>query len=265
MSNKSYSYKFYSLIGAGALALFGSTCYLFSLWKSPTTQLKEKSFSNDIDISLNYKGRLTQERAIKLMALIHSKTENYILKAKPGIEEERRNNLNNSKEYEKICNSLFELKNEAFRIFTNEIETTYGFTYDEITKVLDPIDPIILEEKFTSFTIPKFDDKREYNKEFVIEAFIYYANRNLEQMKNVQGLLNDNPSYKSNNEYFIYQLMILKYKADDELYMKYRITENHLKFLLFEYKLHGNKQIQDLLNKISEYEEMFNKYNFSSN
>jgi hypothetical protein len=44
---------------------------------------------------------LNQERALKLMALLHKNTEKYLREYNPKLKEERRDNINNSQEYEK--------------------------------------------------------------------------------------------------------------------------------------------------------------------
>ena len=254
--NSSYSPIFYSLIVSGAVGVLGSAYYIYSLLDSSNTLAKEKSICKDPEISLTYKGKLTQERAMKLMAIIHNRAEDYILKKRPDIEDLRRTKINESQAYEEIIIEMNHLKSEAFSKFTSEIEATYGYTYEEITKVLENVCPIEMEEKLSSYSIPKFGDQRVFNNKFVIDAFVFYANRYIEHMKITQGLPKSTNTEDQKQE-LIYNLMIGKYKADDELFLKYHITEHQLKYLLFENKLHSEKQIQDLLFTISEYEQMF--------
>ena len=255
MSDKSfYSNSFYSLLTIGCISIFGSGYYLYSLYKSPK---KEKSSFCQDNISLSYKGNLTVEIAIKLIANLHNNVENYIKKIKPEIDDFRRSKINDSSAYEEVIHELDQLKHEAYTKFKIELERKYGYTYDQITKVLDPICPIEMEEKLTLYSMPKFEDKNLLNKKLILDAFIYYANRYIDQIKEFQNLPKEENS-EDQKQKILYNFMIIKYKADDELYLKYHLTEHQLKYLLFEYKLHKDKQIEEMLIQISQNEEFFN-------
>ena len=53
------------------------------------------------------------------------------------------------------------------------------------------------------------------------------------QIKEFQNLPKEENS-EDQKQKILYNFMIIKYKADDELYLKYHLTEHQLKYLLFE-------------------------------
>jgi len=256
MSENGYSNRFYCILIGGITTLLGSGYYIYSLYNS-NKETKDKSAGDSNDISKNHNGVLNEERALKLMALLHKKTEKYLKEYNPKLEEERRNNINNSQEYEKICNEYLDLKNKKFKEFTKEIEDKYGHSYEEISKVLEPISPIEMEEKLIFLSVPEFIDRSLWTRDKIFKAFEFYGNKCLEKMNSVSQMIKENSSDPEQKNYLVYQLMIHKYKVDDELFLKFQLNENQLKYLLFEYNLHKDPSIQTILKNISELEENF--------
>jgi hypothetical protein len=257
--NSSFSLTYYSFLFAAIGGAIGSSFYLYSLFKSNKDEdkFKDKSISDSNNITKIHNGELTQERALKLMALLHKKTEKYLREYNPKLEEERRANINNSQEYEKICNEYLDLKNKKFKEFTKELEDRYGHSYEDISKVLEPIGPIDMEEKLIFLSVPEFIDKSVWTRDKIYKAFEFYGNKCLEKMNSVSQMIKENSSDQEQKNYLVYQLMIHKYKVDDELFLQFGLNENQLKFLLFEYNLHKDPNIQTILKNISELEDNF--------
>ena len=77
-------------------------------------------------------------------------------------------------------------------------------------------------------------------------------------MKIFQNMVGKCDTDSKQQELVLYQLMILKFRIDDELYRNYSISENQLRFLLFEYNLADDPEIKKLMNDIAQYEENLN-------
>ncbi len=48
----------------------------------------------------------------------------------------------------------------------------------------------------------------------------------------------------------------IKIKVDDLLYLKFGMTENQIRYLIFEYSLMDDKEVKSINDKICKYEEM---------
>lgn len=255
MDSREYIPSFYyGITGCSLIGLF-SGIYSYSLFQNLYTKIQE-SFSLG-GISLSFKGKLSEKRALKLVTYIHSKTENDLKSKYPNSDEERRNNLNNSELYEKICNECLNLKNMIFKEYIKKVEDKFGYSYEEITKSLDALDPIEMEEKLIKLTLPRIDNEESFTKEMIFNAFEFYGNNCINKMKDIYKMIKDNSSDEEQKIYFNYQLMIQKFRIDDELYLKYGLKENQLKYLLFKYKLHKDPKIANILKEISHLEENF--------
>lgn len=209
--------------------------------------------------------QLSKDKAIKLMAIIQNLSEEFVETKLPNFEEKRRKLINETKEYDKFCSQILKAKNEAQNQVIKNVEEKYGYSYKAIADEIEKIDSIELEERLSRYN-SKLLYQSKYEEDLIRNAFIFYGNKCLEQIKNCEAILKDASSNSRNKEFFHDYYMIQKFKAEDELFLKFTISEVSLKYFLFKYKLNtSDKEISDLLNQIASKEEKFGLLDESEN
>lgn len=256
-----YSKLIYSAVGTGVIAILGGLYYCYSMMKNEY-ELSEEDINKIEELKEDVeqtKGILNTETAIKLLAMINKKTDEYINTNKPDVEKQRREAFDNPEEYETICNEMLEFRNKVYMSVTDKILTEFGISNDDLGKCLHGISPIDIEKKMFSIEKPSFDNNNNIpEKPFVKGAFIYYGRNCIEQMRKFQKMMNKAGSDPYQQEVVLYELMILKFKIDDELFRQYKINESQLRYLLYEYNLYEDVDIKSLMEKMAKYEEMLN-------
>ena len=258
--NPTYSKWIFSLCG---IAVFGLASYIY--YHFP--YLKEESILSEEDqnkisgLREELEGHnwiLTPEIAIKLLALINKKTDEYINTRKPDMEKKRRDAFDKKEVYESICNEMLEYRNQIYIKVSDKILYEFGVSNDDLGKLLERLTPIDIEKKMYAEEKPDFENNEVPDRNNVKKAFMSYGKSCINQMKIFQNMVGKCDTDSKQQELVLYQLMILKFRIDDELYRNYSISENQLRFLLFEYNLADDPEIKKLMNDIAQYEENLN-------
>ena len=229
-----FSKTFYFLLGTGIVGLLGGFYYLWTLFNEDI-ELNEEQEKQVEKITQEVKdGELTVEMAIKIMSIANKVCEDTIKKNKPDLDQRRRDAFNNEEEYDKICYEYLENKEYAYQSATQLVLGKFNITMENLQKALTGIPPFELEKKLYQCDKPDYDDsvlKDDISK--IKEAFVYYGNRFIQEMK----IFYQTMSHVNSNEqeYKMIRLMISKLRVEDDLYSKYKVNEIQLKFLLFQF------------------------------
>ena len=252
-----YSYWFYAAVAAGSVGFLGGLYYLYTLMKGePELNEFDKDVIEKIKVDLDEKnsGKLTTENAIKILAMINKKTEEHIRLIKPEIEKKRREALNRPEEYEQICSEILQTRNEVYMSVSEKILNEFGYSNEEIGNCLQTLSPVEIEKQMLASEKPEFPDGQITKEEAKI-AFLFYGNKCVSQMSNFQKMMHSATNDQYQQEFMLYQLMIMKFKIDDELHAKYKVGENQLRYLLYEYDLFSDPQIKQLVTKMASLED----------
>ncbi len=274
---QTYSKWFYVAIAAGACGILTGAYYLYNLFKGdielsendmieideikkqiehkPNDQTTEVQQTEAVDSDGN--GQLNVETALKILALINRKTEEHMKTVKPDVEERRRNAYlrKDDAEYEQICAEILEERNKSYLTISEKILGEFNYKYEDLGKCIQSLPPIEIEKRMLAYDKPVFENGKP-PKDKVKDFFKFYGKMCVDQMKHFQGMMNNAASDPYQQEFVMYQLMILKFKIDDELYQKCQIAENQLRYLLFEYNLYEDPEIKALVMNMSRYDEM---------
>jgi hypothetical protein len=204
---------------------------------------------------------LSPELAIQIMAMTNKFAEEIMKKMKPDIDEKRRAVFKQPEEYEKICIEMFECKEYAYNSATTKILKEFGFSQEELQKVLQTINPYEMEKKIYDYEKPSFEDCPVPDKNQVKEAFMYYGKKFSEEMKDFHKEMSKSQMDPNNQEYIIFRLLVVKMKIDDELYFKYKYIEAQIRYLLYEYNLLDDPEVKRVHNNINQFDDMFGMSN----
>jgi len=230
-----------------------------------------KSFGINIDESKllkNSNNKFTDEGIIKLIIYINFLADKLYIIDNPSLDGRRRilldkkNNNNDlliNQEYFSLCNETLISKQNAYQIAADKILTSLKIklSIDELDEFVKNIEPKKLDElsiKIMTELNPilhKYDlNIMDINK--TKEVYIYYLKIFIENAKKIgeqKENINDN---EENNNLFIFHFMSLKMQMDDQLYIKYKILDDHLKLLVNKYNLFSDNEINQLQNEFDE-------------
>jgi hypothetical protein len=258
--NQGLSKTFWILGSAAVLGLVGGVYYLYNLFSqeeelSEEQKLQIEEMKQEVE---DTNGELTPELAVQTMALTNKFAEEMMKKMKPDIDERRRAAINNPEEYEKICAELFECKEHAYNTATNRVLAQFGFSMEDLQKVMSRVSPFEIEKKVYEYEKPSFEGTTIPEKAKVKEAFCYYGKKFTEEMKEFHNMMNQNQVDPSQQDYVIFRLLVLKMRVDDELYFKYKYIESQIRYLLYEYNLFEDPDVRRVHESITRLDDMFN-------
>jgi hypothetical protein len=254
------------LIGTGALivsAIIGSSYYLYNILKNDVEltedhKMQIEEIKEEIEES---NGELTIESAILLVSLITKISQDIFSKYKSDINQRRRANFKNKEEYVKLCKETFSLKEKALNNSTKKVLLHFGnVSYEKIQKMIKKISPYELESISYKFNHPTFEENAPPDKNTVKDAFKFFANKFIEEIEYFHKisesgeLMNNLEKVKNLNQIensLIFDLLTLKLKIDDELYLKFGYTEDQIRYLLFEYQLYEDPEVKKLYEAIN--------------
>jgi hypothetical protein len=254
------------LLGTGALiisAVIGSSYYLYNILRNDIEltedhKMQIEEIKEEIEES---NGELTIESSILLVSLITKISHEIFNKYKSDINQRRRANIKNKEEYLKLCKETFRLKEKALNNSTKKVLHHFGnVSYEKIQKMIRKISPNELESITYNFNHPTFEENAPPDKNTVKDAFKFFANKFIEEteyfhkISKSRELLNNLEKYK--NLYhiensLIFDLLALKLKIDDELYLEFGYTEDQIRYLLYEYQLYEDPEVKKLYEAIN--------------
>jgi hypothetical protein len=254
-----FSYGYYALGLIGISSIIGGLYYLFQAFteedvSEQTTEAIEE-MKQDVELK---GGQLTPDIAIKIMALTNKHAEEFIKKTKPDMDEIRRSALNDKVRYDQICQEFFELKEQAYVSASNTILGKFGnITMEDVQNVMARVSPYDLERKSFEYDKPVFDGPLP-EKQKVKEIFKIYGNEISTKMRDFHQQMSRFQSDPNMQQYLIFSILILKIRIDDEMYMKYHLSETQLRYLLYHYDLMNDPEIKQVNEKISRFEDFMN-------
>ncbi len=175
---------------------------------------------------------LTESKAIDLLTWINKRLEEQIQEKKKESEALRLIHIDNMERYKHICMELDLVKENALYRLEEEIKIKFGVSNNEIMNALKPVCPFLVEKKLLKHTRIKFQGQTP-DKEFVHRAFGCFLNRTLEELKKLSLKYkdkNENEDIEERDE----ELIVMKYRINDEIRQKFELDENKLKYLFFK-------------------------------
>jgi hypothetical protein len=254
-----YSIGYYSLGLLGITSIIGGLYYLYQAFNeevvSEQTNNEIEQMKQDVELK---GGELTPDVAIKIMALTNKQAEEYIKKTKPDIDERRRAALNDKSRYDQICQEYFELKEQAYVAASNAILTKFGnFTMEDVQTIMARISPYDLERKSFEYDKPTFDNPLP-EKQKVKDVFKVYGNEISTKMRDLYQQMSRYQNDPNMQQFLMISILILKIRIDDEMYLKYQLSETQVRYLLYHYDLMDDPDIKQVNDKISRFEEFMN-------
>lgn len=255
-----YSKSFYALAAAGVVGALSGLYYVYSLFSEDEEELTEAQVDQIQELKQEVEhtdGKLTVDICVQIMVFTSKMAEDMVKKAKPDIDERRRAALKNEEEYERICSEFLEARENAAHYAQSTIIERFGnYSMDDFQSVMSNASPIEIEKKTFQLEKPEFSGAYP-DRSKVKEIFMYYGNQVCTQMKDLQMNMNNNAQMDpSQQNYFIYRLLILKQRLEDEMYIKYSVNENQVKFLLYHYNLHEDSDVKNLIMKMSRFDDV---------
>lgn len=254
-----YSNVFYALAAAGFVGAIGGLYYVYSLIGEDEDLTEEQADQiQELKQEVEHTdGNLTIDICVQIMAMTTKVAEEIVKKAKPDIDERRRAALNNPEEYERITSEFLEAREMAAQNAHLSITKKFGnFSMEDFQRVLSTSSPMEIEKKTYELEKPVFIGPTP-DKARVKEIFMYYGNQVCSQMRELQMNMNSNVNMDpSQQEYLIFRILILKQRLEDEMYVKYKISENQVKYLLYHYNLHEDPDVKNVIMKMSRYDEV---------
>ncbi len=248
---------FYALAAAGVAGVVGGLYYLYSSFFEENLTEEELIEIEEIKNDLEKHGKLDQDLAMRILYMTNHHAEEEIKKTHPLIDKKRREALKDEQEYKRICMEYLEAKEFAYQNSSKRIMTEFNTTFEEVQQMLSNLDPTYMEKKFFEFEQPKFEHEKP-NKEIAKEAFLFYGKKLMEEM---QGLSSQSRNFQflqspEGQQEMMFNLLVGKMKVEDLLYIKYKLSENHVRYLLQDYNLLSDPEIQAVYARIGQLEQM---------
>lgn len=246
----------YLFLGSAAISIAGGIYYLYSIWNRDNDLNEEQQIEiEEIKLKIQEKnGDICTDIAIKILAQINKRVEEIMKKTKIDIDQKRRDAIDNESLYNKLCAEYFALKEESYNKATNQILGYFNMQMSDLKEIMEQITPSEVEKKIFLYHKPTFVNIPVPNKNKTKEAFIFFGNKFVDEMSSFN--LEMSKLNEISNDLTIFKMLMLKMKIDDSLYNKFGLTENQVRYLIFEYSLLEDKEIKVINDKICKYEEM---------
>ena len=211
--------------------------------------------------------KLTNEGCIKLITCINYLAERFYQIDNPGLDEQRRNCVDNYEEYLSLCNETFMAKQNEYQIASNKVLDSLGnkISFKELQDFLQNINQKDLETLTVSEMLKQNDRLFNYNltclkKEEVKLAYIFYLTNFIEEADKLLNNINSKENKEENEEeqkLLMFNFLTLKMQIDDKLYLKYNVIEEQLKLMLYKNELLLDGDIVKLQEKFEKLNEKF--------
>ena len=258
-STQQYNQTLYLLGAAGLAGILAGAYFIWSVLNDEE-ELDEKEVIEIEEIKeiVKGKGTIDKNSAIHILYLTNHHAEEELKRIKPDIEKRRREAFNNDYEYKSICSEFLEAKEGAYMRASQKILGEFNTTMEDLNKIMTDVDPLEMEKKFFEFEKPEFSNGKP-DKIKTKEAFLFFGNKFMEEMQGLSSQFKNFQTSFSNpqaQEMAMFNLLVSKLKVEDLVYLKYQITENQIRFLLNDYDLLKDVDIQAMHTKIASFEEM---------
>ena len=227
-----------------------------------------KSFGLNIDESKIFKNgtnKFQEDGAMRLIIYINYLAEKFYILDNPTLDEKRREalikkNENNNEllleqKYLELCNETLDYKRDIYQIAAQKIINSLKvrIVQDELNKIISSLDPKQIDDISIKIILEINSDLNKYDLDYMDinktkEAYIYYLKTYIENTKNLfeQKEKNENDNIEGKGAMLVFKYMSLKLQTDDQLYIKYKIVDEHLKLLVYKYNLFNDNDIIQL-------------------
>ena len=227
-----------------------------------------KSFGLNIDESKIFKNgtnKFQEDGAMRLIIYINYLAEKFYILDNPTLDEKRRGalikkNENNNEllleqKYLELCNETLDYKRDIYQIAAQKIINCLKvrIVQDELNKIISSLDPKQIDDISIKIILEINSDLNKYDLDYMDinktkEAYIYYLKTYIENTKNLfeQKEKNENDNIEGKGAMLVFKYMSLKLQTDDQLYIKYKIVDEHLKLLVYKYNLFNDNDIIQL-------------------
>ncbi|MCQ2819517.1 MAG: hypothetical protein MJ252_19820, partial [archaeon] len=199
------------------------------------------------------KGELTTEGVVKLVVKMNKISDDFFKKEYPDLDEKRRKEINNEKEYFNLCNQTIMYKQMCSKAALESIVNNFknkNINADTIEEFISKADPKQIEVESIKYA-EEDEILKSTTKEIIKEAYIFYAKNFIEESKKFQEKYNSMQMMFLNEDQqamLMMELMTVKIKIDDLLYLKYNLSEDKLKVALYKRDLISDLEIQKYRN-----------------
>jgi len=215
-----------------------------------TINAELKILNDKISIEIKDKGVLSVDSALNVLYIFQRISENSVKRRYPDIDKRRRDAYWNDDEYEKICKDFLTYTAETYVEATDYITLklySSGVTMESVQEVLGVFSPSELEKSIRKFNKPDCDEYvLNMEKSIIKEAFLYMGNKFIQDMsdflKNISKIKPDDVMFK---------LMLIKSRVEDDLYLKYKLSEKQLQYLLYINNLYDDIDVQYIHDKMT--------------
>ena len=233
-----------------------------------------KSFGLNIDESKIFKNgtnKFQEEGAMIIITYINYLAEKFYILDNPTLDEKRREllikkNENNNEllieqEYLSLCSETLVYKRNVYQIASQKIFNSLKvrITIEELNEFISSLEPKKIEELSIKIILEINSELHKYDLELMDinktkEAYIYYLKTYIDNTKNLfeQKEKNENNNIEEKNAMFVFKFMSLKLQTDDQLFIKYKIVDEHLKLLVHKYNLLNDNEISQLQNEFDD-------------
>lgn len=249
MDNKKTDQFLWGLVTVIVTGLIGSAYCLYNHFKPEDICEEDLAEIEEIKQTIEdeFVGEITPEIANRILRKAYQMADNLWKKEKFDLEEKRRLAINNEYEYKKLCNEMFEFKNDFEKKSLDLLLRKFGITMRQFNKVIGKVNPADILSKQDK---PQFDEGVRPDKNKIREAFLYFSSRLLKEKSILHQNIDNNNLGEEEQQKIIKSIMIMKIKLEDELYLKYNFNESQMFFLLHEFGLLEEPQINEIYKKM---------------
>lgn len=182
------------------------------------------------------------------------------------LNKNRRSVIDNPIEYKKSCKDYLIKKEELLGFCSNEIVNYLDVDHEFYINSIKELTHKEIESKYLSNHIPTFNgDIPDKNK--TKEAFLYFSNLFVDEISKIKSKKNTiytnsiksyndlNDEIKRNHE--VEEILITKIKIDDLLYIKHGLTESQVRYLVHDYNLIEDKEVNQANESLITFETIF--------
>jgi hypothetical protein len=192
---------------------------------------------------------LTVERATQIYAEISKSLDEYTeLYDSHYMKQERRQaEQMNYELWVNFVSRLLRTKHIYFEEQKKKALEKYSINPLEFEKIIN--EKIILsnlEKELFKIYKPKFEDSELPSKSKVKQAYIFHCETMLESLKSLDNK-NSSIAEPENKTFF---MLMERVRIDDELYFKYGLTFNQVKYLINYYDLYSDSEVREWYNVI---------------
>jgi hypothetical protein len=216
---------------------------------------KKLSKANKIHLELKCKKELSQE---EMMAMISKEVEEELEQYEVENRNKRLSFINNDFEYKEKIKEVFEIRHKIYdKLQKDFLFMNSSRINNELNTNLSKVNIKKVEKILYSIYVPKFDlnenncEQKLLSKEETKEALIYHVENSKSLFSNYHKIINDK-IVQNNIEDSKLDIMILRTKVDDYLYMKFGINFTQLMFLIYLYGLNYDSDISKMLTSIGK-------------